>query len=374
MAAERARVDSAAELIEALRDGRMVVLMDDEDRENEGDLVIAAERVGAEHINFMARNARGLICLALGAARCEQLGLAPMVSPGTASRSTNFTVSIEAARGVTTGISAADRACTVRAAVRRGARPEDIVQPGHVFPLRAEPGGVLERAGHTEAGCDFARLAGFEPAAVIVEIMNEDGSMARRADLHAFARLHGLRIGTIADLIEYRLLNEKTVDRIGTAPIATEAGEFTLHHFRDRSRGGDHLALTLGRIEPAEPTLVRVQLPSTLCDVIGQLPADASGWNVRRCLREIARAGAGAVVVLASAETPATLRAGLDSLMGRAARSASGSRREHYLNIGIGAQMLRALGVGKMRLMAAPMRYSVSGFGLEVVEYLERPD
>ncbi len=358
-------------LIDEIRAGRMVVLMDDEDRENEGDLVMAAEHVSADDINFMARHARGLICLTLTAARCEQLRLPLMVSRSTARQGTNFTLSIEAAHGVTTGISAADRAQTVRAAVRPNARPEDIVQPGHIFPLRAELGGALERAGHTEAGCDLARLAGGEPAAVIVEIMNEDGSMARHADLLAFAARHALRVGTIADLIQYRLLNEKTVERIGAGDIRTEAGIFTLHHFRDVLHGGHHMALTMGRIDPEIPVPVRVHLPSTLGDVVGHMPGDHSGWNVHRCLRAVAAHGAGVVVVLASAETPETLLANLDQALGRAGKPPP--RREQYMNIGIGAQILRALGVGKMRLMAAPMKYSIAGFGLELVEYLAAP-
>ena len=373
MTEEGGRIDSVADLIEQLREGRMVVLMDDEDRENEGDLIMVAERARAEDINFMARNARGLICLTLSAERCERLALPLMVSQSAAPHGTNFTMSIEASRGVTTGISAADRAHTILAAVSPQAGPGDIVQPGHVFPLRAEPGGVLERAGHTEAGCDLARLAGAEPAAVIVEIMNEDGSMARRADLQAFAERHELRIGTIADLIEYRLLNEKTVDHIASGTIMTESGEFTLHRFKDRSRGGHHLALSMGEIDPDTPVPVRVQLPSTLRDVIGHLPDDVSGWNVRRCMREVAKAGAGAIVVLAGSETPEALVASVDVALGKGSAPAPGPRREYYLNIGIGAQILRALGVGKMRLMAAPMKYSVTGFGLEVTEYLDRP-
>jgi len=249
------KLNTVEEIIEDIRQGRMVILMDDEDRENEGDLVIAAERVRTEDINFMATNARGLICLTLSRERCEFLNLRPMVSKNNTQFHTNFTASIEAATGVTTGISAADRARTIQVAVARDTRPEDIVQPGHVFPIMAQPGGVLQRAGHTEAGCDLARLAGFVPAAAIVEIMNEDGTMARRPDLEIFAQKHGLKIGTIVDLIHYRIANERTVTRKDSWPVQTEHGEFMLHTFTDTILGGPHLAFTMGAIDQREPTL-----------------------------------------------------------------------------------------------------------------------
>src|SRR5487761_2240984 len=257
------------EVLEDLRNGKMAVIMDDEDRENEGDLVIAASCVRAEDVNFMARYGRGLICLTLTRDRCRQLRLPLMVSDTDSQHKTNFTLSIEAAEGVTTGISAHDRAQTIRAAVAPNAKPEDLRQPGHVFPLMAQPGGVLTRAGHTEAGCDLARLAGLAPAAVIVEILNDDGTMARRPDLEKFAKAHGLRIGTIADLISYRLAKEKTVECITECRVPTEFGEFRMAVYEDRVNKTVHLALISGEVKPEKPVLVRVHLQSTLNDVVG---------------------------------------------------------------------------------------------------------
>ncbi|MBS0398767.1 MAG: 3,4-dihydroxy-2-butanone-4-phosphate synthase, partial [Proteobacteria bacterium] len=272
--------NSIDEILEDLRQGRMVVIMDDEDRENEGDLIMAASRVRPEDINFMARYGRGLICLTLTRERCRQLRLPLMVSDTDESHRTNFTLSIEAAEGVTTGISAHDRAQTVRAAVAPDAVPENLRQPGHIFPLMAQPGGVLTRAGHTEAGCDLARLAGFEPAAVIVEVLNDDGTMARRADLEKFARHHSLRIGTIADLIRYRLKNERTVERIYDGTVQTEFGSFRLCCYEDHVHRNVHIVLVKGELDPAVPPLVRVHVKETLRDLVG-VQAESLGWPLR---------------------------------------------------------------------------------------------
>jgi 3,4-dihydroxy 2-butanone 4-phosphate synthase/GTP cyclohydrolase II len=281
-------LNSVEEIIADIRAGRMVILMDDEDRENEGDLVMAATHVRPEDINFMASHGRGLICLTLTRKRCEQLALPLMVQSNLSSHATNFTVSIEAASGVTTGISAADRARTIQAAVAADAQPRDIVQPGHIFPLMAQPGGVLTRAGHTEAGCDLARLAGLEPAAVIVEILKEDGSMARRPDLEVYARQHGLKIGTIEDLIRYRIENEKTVERVASSDLATEHGIFRVHAYHDSIDGAVHLALVMGDLDPDEPTLVRVQLQHTLSDLI-DVKREGQHWPLRDVLQRVAR-------------------------------------------------------------------------------------
>ena len=279
------KLNTAAELIDDIRRGKMVVIMDDEARENEGDIVIAAERVRPEDINFMAKNARGLICLTLTRDRCEFLQLPLMVNDNRTRHQTRFTVSIEAASGVTTGISAADRARTIQVAVAKGSQPEDIIQPGHIFPIMAQPGGVLRRAGHTEAGCDLARLAGCAPAAAIVEIMNEDGSMARRPDLEAFASAHSLKIGTIADLIHYRLANEHTVTRTTSHRLDTSHGKFDVHSYEDSISGSTHLAFTLGEISADEPTLVRVHIPQHLarCLPSGQRRAHELVLRRRAC-------------------------------------------------------------------------------------------
>ena len=366
-------LNTTEEILNEIRLGRMVVLMDDEDRENEGDLVIAAECATPETINFMATQARGLICLTLTQERCRKLNLPLMVSDNQARHGTNFTLSIEAAEGVTTGISAADRARTVRAAVAHHAKPSDIVTPGHIFPIMARRGGVLSRAGHTEAGCDLARMAGFESAAVIVEIMNADGTMARRPDLEQFAQAHGLKIGTIADLIHYRVLHEKTVERVSSGAVQTDYGEFTLHSFRDTTEGKVHVALVRGDIDPAEPALVRVHVASSVRDLLcAQLPGSAPGWNIRRCLERVSAAGSGVVVLLAAEETGDDMMRSVDIALGRepAPRTTSEGSHNTYLNVGVGSQILRELGVGKMRLMGAPVKYNaISGFDLEVVEF-----
>lgn len=340
-------------LIEEIRQGRMVILMDDENRENEGDLVLAAERVTPEHINFMARFARGLICLTLTQERCKQLRLPPMVSHNSSPLGTQFTVSIEAATGVTTGISAADRARTIQAAVAKHAKPEDLIQPGHIFPLMAESGGVLHRAGHTEAGCDLARLAGFLPAAVIVEILNEDGSMARRPDLEIFADKQCLKIGTIADLIAHRLLHEKTIERISESFVETKYGEFYLITYRDTYEAGIHFALVRGEIEPEKPTLVRVHMHHLLTDTVG-IKRITSGWSLQDALQKIAAENRGVVVILQNQGDKWQMELEPD-----------------VRQIGMGSQILTDLGVKKMRVLSSPKKlHALSGFHLEVVEYI----
>jgi len=361
------------EIIEDLRRGEMVVIMDDQDRENEGDLLLAADKVTPEAINFMARYGRGLICLTLTKERCKRLRLPLMVNDNHAPHSTAFTVSIEAAEGVTTGISAADRATTVRAAVALDAQPHDLVQPGHIFPLMAQPGGVLVRAGHTEAGCDLARLAGLEPAAVIVEVLNEDGTMARRPDLERFAATHGLKIGTIADLIQYRLRHETAIRRECSCTLPTEFGDFRIAAYRDTIGQDLHLALTLGEIVPHRPTLVRVHLQNSLCDLFGTRHGGC-GWPLREVLRQVAEAGEGAVVVLRNRDGADDLLARLRELERPDEAAVTGHRRQDRNELrtyGIGAQILADLGVRKMRVMSAPKAmHGISGFDLEVVEYV----
>ncbi len=354
------------DIIAEIRAGRMVILVDEEDRENEGDLVMAAEHVTPEAINFMAKHGRGLICLTLTGARCEQLGLSMMVANNQTPHGTAFTVSIEAAEGVTTGISAHDRARTVQAAVAKNAKPSDIIQPGHIFPLRAQDGGVLVRAGHTEAGCDLAALAGLEPAAVICEILKEDGSMARLPDLIEYARQHNLKIGTIADLIHYRAANESLVERVGERDIDTAYGAFRLVVYRDKLARATHLALTRGEIQPEQETLVRVHEPVSLLDVLEESPHGHS-FSVPQALRLIAEAGRGAIVLLHRPETA-------DDLAARAlpTDAPKPARKFDLRNYGIGAQILRDLKVGKMRLLAVPRKMpAMDGFGLEVTGYLQ---
>ena len=367
------------EILEDLRAGRMVIMVDDEDRENEGDLLMVAEKVSPQDINFMAQYGRGLICVTLTEERCRQLRLPLMVSDIDSQQGTNFTVSIEAAEGVTTGISAYDRAHTVRAAVKPDARPEDLTQPGHIFPLMAQAGGVLERAGHTEAGCDLARMADCEPAAVIVEILNEDGTMARRPDLEKFAARHGLKIGTIADLIRYRMDTEHTVDRIYQRRVPTRHGEFDLHVYEDHLHKTVHFALTRGEIRADEPTPVRVHLQDSLGDVVG-IEWDAMGWPLDNAMARIARDG-GVLVLLRPAEDPRQLVERLQAGDQSSDRPvvedpAAGEDGAQVLRTyGVGAQILSDLGVRKMKVLSAPKRLQgISGFGLEVVEYVGTED
>jgi len=367
-------LNTIEELIQDIRLGKMVILMDDEDRENEGDLVMASECVKPQDVNFMATHARGLICLTLVEDRCRQLDLPLMVDGDNGAQfGTNFTLSIEAAEGVTTGISAADRAHTIRTAVARGAKGSDIVQPGHIFPIMAQPGGVLTRAGHTEAGCDMARMAGFEASSTIVEIMNDDGTMARRPELEVFAEQHGLKIGTIADLIHYRVINERTIEKVSEGIVNTDHGEFKLHTYRDLLSGSIHLAMVKGDISGDDATLVRVNISSSVRDLLSTQPSTEPGWNINRCLSKIAQEGSGVVVLLASHETPNDVLASVDIAMGKKVTPAAVAEGNHQaqLTVGLGSQILRDVGVGKIRLMGPPIKYNaLSGFDLEVVDFV----
>jgi 3,4-dihydroxy 2-butanone 4-phosphate synthase / GTP cyclohydrolase II len=354
------------ELVAELAAGRMVILVDEEDRENEGDLVLAAEHVTPEAINFMARFARGLICLTLTRERCERLQLPPMATRNGTKHGTAFTVSIESAVGVTTGISAADRARTVAAAVARDAKPSDLVQPGHIFPLQAQDGGVLMRAGHTEAGCDLAGMAGLAPASVICEIMNDDGTMARLPDLQVFAREHGLKIGTIADLIQYRSRNESLIQRAGERRLTTPQGEFDCQAFRDTG-GGLHLALTHGAWGEDDNVLVRVHEPFTVFDML-----DAGGsshsWPLPRALAALQDAPQGVAVLLNCAHEVEAL---LPRLQPAEQRAATPRAQMDLRTYGVGAQILRELGVRRMTLLGSPRRMpSMVGYGLEVTGFV----
>ena len=359
---------SIPEIIADLKAGKMVILMDDEDRENEGDLLMCADAVRPEDINFMARFGRGLVCLTLTQEKCKALRLPLMVSDNGSGFGTNFTLSIEAAQGVTTGISAHDRAHTVRTAVKTEAKPEDIVQPGHIFPLMAQNGGVLNRAGHTEAGCDLARLAGRTPAAVICEILKDDGTMARRPDLEAFAKEHDLKIGTIADLIRYRLDNEHTVERVAETHVQTEFGEFRLVTYQDTVDNTIHLAMVRGAVSMSKPTLVRVHIRNMLQDVLAVRHGDFS-WPVRRALQRVAEEGEGVVVLLRRPESPREL---VQQIVGLNRPEEGAEPTGPVLRTyGLGAQILSDLGVRKMRVLSSPKKmYGLSGFGLEVVEYV----
>ena len=354
------------EIVADLRAGKMVVLVDEEDRENEGDLVLAAEHVTPEAINFMAKFGRGLICLTLTESRCRQLDLPLMVRDNKTPHGTAFTVSIEAAEGVTTGISAHDRSRTVQAAVAKNARPSDIVQPGHIFPLMAQKGGVLVRAGHTEAGCDLAQMAGLEPAAVICEILKDDGTMARLPDLMEFAAAHGLRIGTIRDLIHYRSENEKLVECVADKEIHCSHGGFRLRAFSDQTTGDIHLVLTRGDIRPDAETLVRVHEPISVLDFL-DCGSGRHTFSVDQAMRVIGRAERGVIVLLHRKEAGQDL---LSALRGDPAEMRPAAKWDPRL-YGIGAQILREVGVGRMRLLASPRRMpSMAGFGLEVCGYL----
>jgi 3,4-dihydroxy 2-butanone 4-phosphate synthase / GTP cyclohydrolase II len=362
-----ADIASVEEIVAEFKAGRMVILVDEEDRENEGDLVIAAEHCTPEAVNFMAKWGRGLVCLTLTEARCRQLDLPPMVRNNKTPHGTAFTVSIEAAEGVTTGISAADRARTVQAAVARNAKPSDLVQPGHIFPLSAQPGGVLVRAGHTEAGCDLAQLAGLEPASVICEIMNDDGSMARLPELIQFAKQHKLKIGTIADLIHYRSRHETLVEQAATRQVQTPHGPFTLHAFRDKVANEVHLALVHGDLAAAADPVVRVHEPLTVLDFLDPA-ASRHSVSIDLAQRTIAQHGAGVIVLLHKPETGADLLAALDEAAQRdKTKTPPGSRKWDPRLYGIGAQILRQLGVRRMRLIGSPRKMpSMTGFDLEV--------
>ena len=359
------------DIIADIAAGKMVIMVDDENRENEGDLIMAAAKVRPEDVNYMATHGRGLICLTMTRARCKQLRLPLMVSDTDQHHATNFTISIEAAEGITTGISAHDRAKTIQAAVAEGAKPEHVSQPGHIFPVMSQPGGVLSRAGHTEAGCDLARLAGLEPSAAIVEILNEDGTMARRPDLEKFAKSRGIRIGTIADLIRYRLEKERNVERIAEKPIATEFGEFTLYCYDDRVNRSVHVALVKGDLSTVDTPLVRVHLQDTLGDVVG-VKSDSLGWPLHNAIKRIADEEVGVIVLLRDQESSRDFIDAVENLDAHhddleKHRSGDAVLRTY----GIGAQILRDLGLSKIRVLSAPKHmYAISGFDLEITEYV----
>ncbi len=363
-------ISPVEDIVAEMRAGRMVILVDEEDRENEGDLVLAADHVTPEAINFMARFGRGLICLTLTRQRCEYLHLPPMAARNGTVYSTAFTVSIEAATGVTTGISAADRARTVQAAVAPTAKPEDLVQPGHIFPLQAVDGGVLMRAGHTEAGCDLSAMAGCSPAAVICEIMKDDGTMARLPDLQTFAAEHGLKIGTIADLIEHRSRHESLIEKIGSRPIKTAFGDFTAHAYRDKPSQGVHLALVRGQWNAQDTVLARVHEPLSVLDAL-EIGRAMHSWSLDACLNRIAAEGRGVVVLLNCGESAEQLLAQFE---GTARSSHAPERgRMDLRTYGVGAQILRDCGLHKMTLMGNPRRLpSMVGYGLEVTGYLQK--
>ncbi len=366
----RSPFDPVEDILADLAAGKMVVIVDDEDRENEGDILMAAEKVRPEDVNFMARFGRGLICLTLTRDRCAQLRLPLMVSDTDRERRTNFTLSIEAAEGITTGISAYDRAHTIRTAVAADARPEHLRQPGHIFPVMAQPGGVLTRAGHTEAGCDLARLAGLTPAAVIVEIMNDDGTMARRPQLEAFARLHGLRMGTIRDLIRYRLRNERTVERIAERQIDTEFGEFRLYCYEDHVNRGLHLALARGTLDGTDAPLVRVHVADTLRDLVG-IRGDLQSWTLRAAMEKIAAAPAGVLVLLREPESPRALVDAIQDLPRPDTPAGAHPHDSVLRTYGIGAQILKDLGVRRMQVLSAPKHLQgLSAFDLEIAGYV----
>ena len=364
-------LNSVDELISDIRQGRMVVLIDDDaDSNNEGVVMVAAEHCEAKHVTFMARQARGLICLTLTEERCRQLDLPPMVEDAQGEKA-NFTLSIEAASGIDTGISAADRARTVQAAVAPHARPSDIVQPGHIFPLTARPGGVLMRAGHTEAASDYARLAGLLPTAVIADILTPAGELADGQELREFAAQHGLKIGSIADLIHFRMVNERTIRRIREGVIDTEYGEFRLTAYRDQTAGDVHLAMSRGDIVAGEPTLVRVHVQSVMRDLVTSKLSERPTWSLGRCLQQVAASGRGVVVLLAQTERPEQLLASIDMALGEVG-AAAGAPPDTYTTVGLGSQILQDLGVGKIRLMGAPIKYNaISGFDLEVLDFVD---
>jgi 3,4-dihydroxy 2-butanone 4-phosphate synthase/GTP cyclohydrolase II len=363
-------ISSVEDIVADMRAGRIVILVDEEDRENEGDLVLAADHVTADAINFMARFGRGLICLTLTKERCERLQLPPMTARNGDKKGTAFTVSIEAAEGVTTGISAADRARTIEAAVAKNAVPEDLVQPGHIFPLQAVDGGVLMRAGHTEAGCDLSAMAGCSPASVICEIMKDDGTMARLPDLQLFAAEHGLKIGTIADLIAYRSRVESLIQTVGKRTIHTAAGEFTAHAFRDTTGQGVHLALVKGTWGDSDVVDVRVHEPLSVFDAL-EVGRTMHSWSLEAALAHIESESKGVVVLLNCGESGEQLLAQFEGTA-RASQAPERGRMD-LRTYGIGAQILRQCGVHKMRLMGSPRRMpSMAGYGLEITGYISK--
>jgi 3,4-dihydroxy 2-butanone 4-phosphate synthase/GTP cyclohydrolase II len=374
--AQSYNISPVTEIVAELRAGRLVILVDEEDRENEGDLVMAAEFVTPEAINFMVTHARGLVCLTLTEERCRQLDLPLMASRNGTRFGTNFTMSIEAAEGVDTGISAADRARTIQAAVARDAKPSDLVQPGHIFPVQAVRGGVLVRAGHTEAGCDLTALAGLTPAAVICEILKPDGTMARLPDLKVFAREHGLKIGTIADLIQYRSEHESMIERLASRRMQTPWGEFTAVAYRDLSSGAPHMALVHGDITPETETLVRVHEPTTMLDILFE-GATTHSWSVSDALKAIAAAPSGVLVMLNCQGSPDLLFNQFESWNQADTQDTPANDRESrygLLTYGIGAQIMRDLNIGKARLLARPRKMpSMTGFSLTITGYDSEP-
>ena len=367
-------MNTIEEIIDDLRQGKMVVIMDDEDRENEGDLLMAANFVRPEDVNFMAKYGRGLICLTLTRERCQQLRLPLMVNDNKTPYSTNFTISIEAAEGVTTGISAADRALTIQTAVAKNAHANDLVQPGHIFPLMAQPGGVLKRAGHTEAGCDLARLAGAEPAAVIVEILNDDGSMARKADLEIFAQQHQLKMGTIADLIHYRIRHESSLDRISECAYPCEFGNFRLYAYQDRNDDNVHLALVMGDVNTDEPVLVRVHARNLIDDLLFSKRTDCT-FPVRDALKKIAQVGRGVLVIIRENENNKALVElvhGYQMLDNGIKTNQTANADPGWRTTGTGSRILSDLGVRRLIVLGAQKKYiGLSGFDLEVVDHVE---
>ena len=364
-------MNTTKEIIDDLRQGKIVIIMDDEDRESEGDLLMLAEHVRPQDINFMASYGRGLICLTLTRERCQQLRLPLMVNDNQAAYSTNFTVSIEAAEGVTTGISAADRAATILAAVKPDAKPIDLVQPGHIFPLMAQPGGVLNRTGHTEAGCDLARLAGAEPAAVIVEVLNDDGSMARRDDLKKFAEKHELKIGTIADLIHYRIQNEKTIECVSSCHYPTKYGDFRLHAFQDEIDNKLHLALTYGDVCTDEPVLVRVNAQSTLADLLHAKGGDH--YPLPSVMRKIAQEGRGALILIRNKEDNQSIVEFIheQELKQKGVSAQNTKPMVDSREVGVGCQILTELGIKNLKLLGTATKYSgLTGFDIEIVEHV----
>ena len=359
------------DIIADIAAGKMVIMVDDENRENEGDLIMAASKVRPEDINYMAIHGRGLICLTMSRERCKQLRLPLMVSETDQHHATNFTISIEAAKGITTGISAHDRAKTIQAAVAKDAKPEDLSQPGHIFPVMAQPGGVLTRAGHTEAGCDLARLAGLEPAAAIVEILNDDGTMARRPDLEKFALKHGIRIGTIADLIRYRLEKERNVERILEKKVETEYGKFSMVCYDDHINRSVHLALVKGDLASVDAPLVRVHIQDTLGDVVG-VKSHTLGWPLHSAIERIAKEDVGVVVLIREQESSRGFMESVENLDKQTNDIEERRFEEGVLRTyGVGAQILRDLGLSKIRVLSAPKQmYAISGFDLEITEYV----
>ena len=360
-------LNSIQEIIEDISLGKMVILMDDEDRENEGDLVLAAERVDSDAINFMATHARGLICLAINEDRCKSLGLEQMVKHNGTELGTAFTTSIEAAEGVTTGISAADRAKTIQAAVSKNAKSADIVQPGHVFPIKAQEGGVLTRAGHTEAGTDLAKLAGLDPSAVIVEIMNDDGTMARRGDLELFAKKHDLKIGTIADLIHHRNISEKSINLVDKTKVDSEYGSFTLHAYEDTINGDVHIALVKGDVENEDEVLVRISQNNTLQDVMG-INQFGSRLSFSKAMKKINEEGKGVLLLLSHSESSQEILSNISFLKGQ--KDPTNTDGPDSRIVGVGSQILKDLGITKIRLLGASVKYPLTGFDLEITEFI----